>query len=232
MWVKNPCGVSRLRSSGFARTFLTWATREPKGSIRRRTLIYEGPRLRACDVAGFDGIDLESRCADQVIRLAIEMTAPADALPVRVNRCCQRAVLISGDRPCSTKSNRPPGFRTRRISRYPEYMAFPMPKPEVQVITIVSKTASAKGPCARSRTRSRRSTALPCGRNRRGEGGSRTHQSADGGTCRADKPRAQTHRRENSPAVAKPKLTSSFYYRPRPEAAADLELLKRLDRIP
>ncbi len=40
--------------------------RQPRlvGSIRRRTLIHEGPWLRACHVASFDGIDLESRSAD------------------------------------------------------------------------------------------------------------------------------------------------------------------------
>jgi hypothetical protein len=60
-----------------------------------------------------------------------------------VNRCCQRAVLISGDRPCSTKINRPPGFRTRRMS-VSAAIGFGI-EHKVQVITIVSKTALANG---------------------------------------------------------------------------------------
>jgi 1,4-dihydroxy-2-naphthoyl-CoA hydrolase len=63
----------------------TWTkySSSPIPQPHRRTLIHECPGLRACHVAGFDGIDLEFRAADQVIRLAIQMTAPTDPLPVR-----------------------------------------------------------------------------------------------------------------------------------------------------
>src|SRR5690349_8749430 len=63
-----------------------------------------------------------------------------------VNRRCQRAVLISGDRPCSTKINRPPGLRTRRSS-VSAAIGFGM-EHKVQVITIVSKTESESGRCS------------------------------------------------------------------------------------
>ena len=43
-------------------------------------------------VAGFNGIDLESRSADQVVHLAIELTAPLIRLQHGPNRCCQRAL--------------------------------------------------------------------------------------------------------------------------------------------
>ena len=69
-----------------------------------------------------------------------------------VNRCCHRATRISGDRPCSTKINRPPGLRTRRISVNAP-VGFGM-EHKVQVITIVSKTASAKGTCSADPRRS------------------------------------------------------------------------------
>jgi hypothetical protein len=48
-----------------------------------RTLIHEGQWVRACHVADFDGIDLESRGPDQVVRLSIEVTAPGDPVPAR-----------------------------------------------------------------------------------------------------------------------------------------------------
>src|SRR5689334_8525977 len=60
-----------------------------------------------------------------------------------VNRRCQRAVLISVERPCSTKINRPPGLRTRRIS-VSAAIGFGI-EHKVQVITIVSNTTSATG---------------------------------------------------------------------------------------
>src|SRR5215467_5847174 len=84
--------------------------------FRRPTLKHEGPWVRAFHIAGFDGINLKPGCPDQVVRLTIEVTAPADPSRYGVRRCCQRAIRISGDRPCSTKSNLPPGLRTRRIS--------------------------------------------------------------------------------------------------------------------
>ena len=51
-------------------------------SDRCRTLVHKRPGFRPFQIAGFDGIDLESRPSDQIIRLAIEVTAPADTLPV------------------------------------------------------------------------------------------------------------------------------------------------------
>jgi hypothetical protein len=45
-------------------------------------MIHEGPWLWACHVAGAD-IELESRSPDQVVHLAIEVTASADPFPIR-----------------------------------------------------------------------------------------------------------------------------------------------------
>jgi uncharacterized membrane protein HdeD (DUF308 family) len=59
-----------------------WATRVRQRSTCRHSLIHEGPGLRSLQIAGFDGIDFEPGAADQVIHLAIEVTAPTDTLPV------------------------------------------------------------------------------------------------------------------------------------------------------
>jgi hypothetical protein len=65
---------------------------------------------------------------------------PATRFPYGVNRYCHRATRISGERPCSTKSNRPPGFRTRRISARAAIGCGI--EQRVQVITIASKVRS------------------------------------------------------------------------------------------
>ena len=51
--------------------------------LRRQTVIHERPGFRPLHVTGFDGIDLEPRSADQVVHLAIEVTASADPFPAR-----------------------------------------------------------------------------------------------------------------------------------------------------
>jgi hypothetical protein len=48
----------------------------------RGTLIHEGPGLRTFHVTGFERVDSEPGGADQVVYFAVEMTAPADLLPV------------------------------------------------------------------------------------------------------------------------------------------------------
>jgi hypothetical protein len=68
---------------------------------------------------------------------------PATRFPYGVNRYCHRAPRISGESPCSTQSNRPPGFRTRRISARAAIGCGI--EQRVQVITIASKVALAKG---------------------------------------------------------------------------------------
>src|SRR5712691_4923847 len=49
--------------------------------VFRGPLKHERPGFRPLHIAGFDGIDLEPRSADQVVHLAIEMTTPSDPLP-------------------------------------------------------------------------------------------------------------------------------------------------------
>ena len=57
--------------------------KDGRRSTRRRTLIHIGPWLQPCHVVGLHGVDLKPGSADQVVHLAIEVTAPANPLPAR-----------------------------------------------------------------------------------------------------------------------------------------------------
>ena len=96
------------RSVGFDRAF--WAAgneirSEEARSNRRRTLVHECPGFRLLHIASFDGIDFKSRPADQFIRLAIEVTAPADPFRIRRQPMLPRTTRLSCDDPCSTRGD-------------------------------------------------------------------------------------------------------------------------------
>jgi hypothetical protein len=60
--------------------------------LRCRTLIHECPGLWAFHVASFEGVDAEASSPDQVVHLAIEVTATADPFPAR-----RQPMLPTGD---------------------------------------------------------------------------------------------------------------------------------------
>ena len=90
-----------------------------------------------------------------------------------VSLCCQRSIPGSGESPCSTKSNLPPGLRTRRISR--NATSGSGIEQSVQVITTVSIVLSASGiaiadACSNSAWRPAASTRRRAIASKRGEG--------------------------------------------------------------
>src|SRR5207249_559372 len=108
--------------------------------LGRAALIHERPGFRSLHVAGFDGIDPKPGDADQIVSLAVEMAAAADPSPA-----WRQPVLPASNRDfrrqtCSTKSNCPPGLRTRRISI--SAATGSAIEHNVHVITIVSNTAT------------------------------------------------------------------------------------------
>jgi hypothetical protein len=120
-----------------------WATRVRQRSTCRHSLIHEGPGLRSLQIAGFDGIDFEPGAADQVIHLAIEVTASADQLPIWRQTMLppsnadfrREAVLDENQSPARPENPPHVGERRDRIRD----------RAQGQVITIVSNTASATG---------------------------------------------------------------------------------------
>ena len=100
----------------------------------------EGRRLRAFHIAGFEGIKLKPGCPDQVVHLTIEVTAHTDPFPIRRQTMMPASNTNFRDRPCPTKSNRPPGLRTRHIS-INAAIRFGI-EHNVQVMTTASKAAS------------------------------------------------------------------------------------------
>ena len=74
------------------------------------------------------------------------MAAPTDPSPPWRQTVLATSYSRCGDRPCSTKSNRPPGLRTRLISV--SAATGSAIEHNVQVITTVSKAVMANGSCS------------------------------------------------------------------------------------
>src|SRR6516225_6915593 len=88
--------------------------------LRRPTLKHEGPWPRAFHIAGFDGINLKPGSTDQIVHLAIEVTAPTDPLPIRrqtmlpaSNPNFRRQTMLD-EKQSPARFENPPGLGERR----------------------------------------------------------------------------------------------------------------------